>query len=84
VKLIVSEPGEAVVPGAPVMTLEAAGRRWTSVNLREDQFGDLRVGARVQLMSGAGGEHIEAQVTELIRRENSRPGAPLASWATTI
>ncbi len=36
VALIVAEPGEAIVPGQPVMTLEAAGRRWASFNLRED------------------------------------------------
>lgn len=74
VKLIVAEPGEAIIPGQPVMTLEAAGRPWTSINLREDQFGDLRVGSRVQLLPAGGSDRIEAQVTELI------PRGEFATW----
>ncbi len=40
VELLVAEPGEAIVPGQPVMTLQAAERRWASFNLREDRLGD--------------------------------------------
>lgn len=75
VKLIVSEPGEAIVPGQPVMTLDAAGRGWASINLREDQFGDLRVGSRVQLLPATGGgNRVEARVTELV------PRGEFATW----
>ncbi|HUK06774.1 MAG TPA: efflux RND transporter periplasmic adaptor subunit [Stellaceae bacterium] len=68
VALIVAEPGEAIVPGQPVMTLEAAGRRWASFNLREDQLGDLRLGAAVELVPLGGGARIEARVTEMVPR----------------
>jgi hypothetical protein len=47
------------------MTLEAADRRWASFNLREDQFGDLRLGSAVRLMPAAGGDAIAARVTEM-------------------
>src|SRR5262249_55456012 len=68
VKLIVAEPGEAVIPDQPVMTIEPAGARWASFNLREDQLGDLRVGTRVQLLPVSGGNRIEGRVTEIIPR----------------
>ena len=71
---IVAEPGEAVIPDQPVMTLEAAGRRWASFNLREDQFSDLRLGSSVRLMPANGGDAIEARVTEMI------PRGEFATW----
>src|SRR6266568_3668554 len=74
VALIVAEPGEAIVPGQPVMTLEPSGRRWASFNLREDQFGDLRLGSRVALRLVDGQDRIEARVTEII------PRGTFATW----
>jgi HlyD family secretion protein len=74
VKLIVAEPGEAVIPDQPVMTIEPTGRRWASINLREDQLGDLRVGARVELLPVGGSDRIEARVTEII------PRGEFATW----
>ena len=74
VKLIVAEPGEAIIPGQPVMMLEAITRKWASLNLREDQFGELRVGSRVQLVSAGGSDRIVAQVTEII------PRGEFATW----
>ena len=74
VVLIVAEPGEAIVPGQPVMTLEPTGRRWASFNLREDQFGDLRLGSRVALSLVDGQDRIEARVTEII------PRGTFATW----
>jgi multidrug resistance efflux pump len=71
---IVAEPGEAVIPDEPVMTLEAAGRRWASFNLREDQFGDLRLGSPVRLMPASGGDAVDARVTEMI------PRGEFATW----
>ena len=46
VALFVAEPAEAIVPGQPILTLQAAGQPWASFNLREDQLDDL-VSARV-------------------------------------
>jgi multidrug resistance efflux pump len=74
VKLIVAEPGEAIVPGQPVMTLEAAGRQWVSANVREDQFGDLRLGSRIRLQPAPGGDSIEGRVTEIV------PRGEFATW----
>lgn len=71
---IVAEPGEAVIPDEPVMTLEAAGRRWASFNMREDQFGDLRLGSPVRLLPANGSDAIDARVTEMI------PRADFATW----
>jgi HlyD family secretion protein len=68
VALIVAEPGEAIIPGQPLMTLEASGRQWTSFNLREDQFGDLRIGSEVGLLRAGGVDRIAARVTEIIPR----------------
>jgi len=75
VKVIVAEPGEAVVPGQPVMALEATGLPWAGFNLREDRFGDLRVGARVQLLPASrSGGPVDARVTEII------PRGEFATW----
>jgi HlyD family secretion protein len=68
VKVVVAEPGEAIVPGQPVMTIEATGRGWASLNLREDQFGNLRLGAAVELLPATGGNGIPARVTEIVSR----------------
>jgi HlyD family secretion protein len=56
------------------MTLEAAGRRWASFNMREDQFGDLRLGSLVRLLPANGGDAVDARVTEMI------PRAEFATW----
>ena len=68
VALLVAEPGEAVVPGQPVMTLEASGRNWASFNLREDQFENLRIGSPVDLVAADGKDRTPARVTEILVR----------------
>jgi len=50
------------------MTLEPSGRRWASFNLREDQFGDLRIGSPVKLVPVSGKDGIAARVTEIVPR----------------
>jgi len=74
VALLVAEPGEAIIPNQPVMTLEAAGERWASFNLREDQLDDLRIGSPVELLPLAGGDRIAARVAEII------PRGEFATW----
>ena len=74
VALLVAEPGEAIIPGQPIMTLEAAGQRWASFNLREDQFGDLRIGSHVELLTAGGNDRIEARIAEII------PRGEFATW----
>ena len=74
VALVVAEPGEAIMPGQPVMTLEANGRRWASFNVREDQFGDLRIGSGVELTAAGGNDRVGARVTEIL------PRGEFATW----
>jgi HlyD family secretion protein len=56
VALLVAEPGEAVIPGQPIMTLEAAARRWASFNLR-----GLRIGSPIELLPLGGAKRIAAR-----------------------
>ena len=74
VALLVAEPGEAIVPGQPVMTVQPTGRQWVSLNLREDQLGDLHIGAGVALLPAGGKDRIAAEVTEII------PRGEFATW----
>jgi len=74
VELLVAEPGEAIVPGQPVLTLQAAGRRWASFNLREDRLEGLHIGSRVALRAADGGAPIAAAVDEIV------PYGEFATW----
>jgi HlyD family secretion protein len=74
VALIVAEPGEAIVPGQPVMTLEATDRRWASFNLREDQLDAPRIDSPIELLPVAGNDRIEARIAEII------PRGEFATW----
>jgi HlyD family secretion protein len=74
VGILVAEPGEAIVPGQPLMTLHAAGKRWASFNLREDQLDGLRIGSRVELLPAGGTASIDAQVDEIV------PRGEFATW----
>ncbi|HZB91771.1 MAG TPA: HlyD family efflux transporter periplasmic adaptor subunit [Stellaceae bacterium] len=74
VALLVAELGEAIVPGQPVMTLQSAGQRWASFNLREDQLGTLGVGSPVALLLPGGGNRVAARITEIL------PRGEFATW----
>jgi HlyD family secretion protein len=74
VKLVVSEPGEAVIPGQPVMTIERIGNRWVSSNLREDQMSTVRIGAQVRLVPAGSGNAIDARIVEIV------PRGEFATW----
>jgi multidrug resistance efflux pump len=74
VALLVAEPGEAIVPGQPVMTLQRSGERWASLNLREDLLDDLRIGSRVELRPADGTPSIEAKIDEIV------PRGEFATW----
>lgn len=73
VRLLVAEPGEAVGPGQPVLTLGAANDRWFTFTIREDRLGALTVGSTLTLRTAAG-DRFEAKVTEL------RPLGEFAVW----
>jgi multidrug resistance efflux pump len=72
-RLLVAEPGEAISPGQPVLTLGVAGQRWFTFTIREDRLGGLTLGSKVALRTAAG-DRFEAKVTEL------RPLGEFAVW----
>jgi HlyD family secretion protein len=64
VRVIVAEPGEAILPGRPVLTLEVLRAPWFSFTVREDELAGLTVGAAVTLEKPDGGT-LTAHVSEL-------------------
>jgi len=72
-RLLVAEPGEAIVPGQPVLTLGLANDRWFSFTIREDRLGGVTIGSTLTLRTAAG-DRLEAKVTEL------RPLGEFAVW----
>jgi HlyD family secretion protein len=73
VGVMVSELGEAISPGKPVMTLELQENPWFTFTVREDHLRGLTIGAPVTLLT-AKGERVAAHVTEL------RPLGEFAVW----
>jgi HlyD family secretion protein len=73
VNLLVAEPGEAISPGQPVLTLGVGYERWFSFTIREDLLAGIAIGAPLNLADARGGR-IEARVTEL------RPLGEFAVW----
>jgi len=45
------EPGEAVAPGAPVLTLLDPENRWVRIYVREDEIGRVRIGMAAEIVS---------------------------------
>jgi HlyD family secretion protein len=74
VALLVAEPGEAIVPGQPLMTLHKAGQYWASFNLREDHLDDVAIGFPVELTLAEGSAPIAAKTDEIV------PRADFATW----
>ena len=64
VQVMVAEPGEAIVPGQPVMTIDAAAERWITFNIREDRLSRIDIGTTLDLV-GPGGKPVAARVTEI-------------------
>ena len=72
-RLLVAEPGEAISPGQPVLTLAVAGDRWFTFTIREDRLRGVTIGSKLALRTAAG-DRFEAEVTEL------RPLGEFAVW----
>ena len=72
-RLRVAEPGEAISPGQPVVTLAVAGDRWFTFTIREDRLRGMTIGSKIALETAAG-DRFEAKVTEL------RPLGEFAVW----
>ena len=73
VTVIVAEVGENIHPGQPVLAIEETGKRWLSINAREDLLRGLTVGAKVDVARPGARELTPAVVTEVV---------PLGSFAT--
>jgi HlyD family secretion protein len=74
VALLVAEPGEAIIPGQPLMTLHKAGQHWASFNLREDHLDGVSIGFPVELTLADGSAPIHARIAEII------PRGEFATW----
>lgn len=72
-RLLVAEPGEAISPGQPVLTLAVAGDRWFTFTIREDRLQGVTIGSKLTLRTAAG-DRFEVKVTEL------RPLGEFAVW----
>ena len=59
------EPGEAVVPGEPVLTMVPERAIWFGFNLREDRLHDLTIGAAVPVRLGNNAATVKAKLVEL-------------------
>jgi HlyD family secretion protein len=64
VRVIAAEPGEAIIPGRPILTEDAVGETWFSVVLREDRLAGLGIGSNVTLVA-ADGRRLAARITEM-------------------
>ena len=73
VSVIVTEVGENVRAGQPVLAIAETGKQWLSFNAREDLLHGLTVGAKVDIARTGGRQPIPAVVTEIL---------PLGSFAT--
>jgi HlyD family secretion protein len=73
VSVIVTEVGENIRAGQPVLAIAEAGKQWLSFNAREDTLRGLTVGAKVEVARAGARELTPAVVTELV---------PLGSFAT--
>jgi HlyD family secretion protein len=73
VQVIVAEVGEAIRAGQPVLTVETAGRRWLSFNVREDRLHGASVGTKVDVLTAGAASPVSAPVSEIL---------PLGTFAT--
>ena len=73
VSVIVTEVGENIRAGQPVLAIAETGKQWLSFNAREDTLLGLTVGAKVEVARAGAPELTPAVVTELV---------PLGSFAT--
>jgi HlyD family secretion protein len=65
IAILPAEVGEAVVPGAPVLTMVPDNGLWFGFNLREDALHGLTVGSMVPVRASAHGESVSAKIAEM-------------------
>jgi HlyD family secretion protein len=74
VTVVVTEVGEAIRAGQPVLAIEETGKRWLSFNVREDLLRGLAVGAKADVRRPGLPAAMPARVTELV------PLGVFATW----
>jgi HlyD family secretion protein len=74
IAILATEVGEAVLPGAPVLTLVPDNGIWFGFNLREDAMRGLTIGSSVSIQASGASEPIGAKVAEL------RDWGEFATW----
>jgi HlyD family secretion protein len=74
VSVIVTEVGENVRAGEPVLAIEGSGRQWLSFSVREDLLRGLAVGSEVRVARAGTPGTVPAIVTEVL------PLGPFATW----
>ena len=65
IAILAAEVGEAVVPGAPVLTMVPDDGLWFGFNLREDALHGLAIGSAVPVRASAEAEPVNARIAEL-------------------
>ena len=73
ISIQVSELGEVIPPGRPVMTMDVENERWFSFTVREDFLKGLDVGTQTSVVRDDGSK-VDVRVTEL------RPLGEFATW----
>lgn len=63
------EPGESVVPGAPVLSLRSPDDRWVRIYVREDRVGAVRLGQAAEIRTDTYPERPFEGVVEYIAGE---------------
>ena len=81
VSVIVTEVGENVRAGQPVLAIEEPDKRWLSFNAREDLLHGLRVGGRSTSPGRAYRPRSRRSSPSCCRSGRSRPGRPSARSA---
>jgi HlyD family secretion protein len=74
VSVVVTEVGENVRAGQPILMVEAAGKQWLSFNVREDHLKRLSMGETTSVMRNGTDGPAKAVITEL------RPIGTFATW----
>lgn len=65
IAILASEVGEAVVPGAPVLTIVPDNGVWFGFNLREDALRGLSIGSSVETQASTSEQPVHTRVVEM-------------------
>ncbi|NNM32431.1 MAG: HlyD family efflux transporter periplasmic adaptor subunit [Gemmatimonadetes bacterium] len=63
------EPGEAVAPGVPVLSLRSLNDRWVRIYVREDRVGTVRLGQAAEIRTDSWPDRVFQGVVDFISGE---------------